>query len=108
MYLLVHKVLVRPDAKKGTTTGKRDWDKPENPIGYVKCEFHSATLNNGEAGACTIYLSHDKKGIWAHYVDDARYQEPPKSTLACIYHFFWNEIVAEMKAAMLREKGIKL
>ena len=98
MYMLVQEIIVRDDARKAY--GSRDDDGYDNEVGLVMCEFHSAKLNHGEHGACTVYLSVDKKGMYSHFVDDHRYQQVPKSTRATVFSLFWDEIESEMRKAL--------
>jgi len=98
LYMLVQRIIVREDAKKGY--GSRDDDGYDNEVGVVMCEFHSAKLDSGEHGACSVFLSVDKKGMYSSFVDDHRYQHPPKSTLATVFHLFWDEIEHEMRKAL--------
>jgi hypothetical protein len=98
MYMLVQRIIVRDGAKKGY--GSRDDDSYKNEVGVIACEFHSATLGSGEHDACSVFLSVDKKGMYSNFVDDHRYQSPPKSTLAMVFHGFWGEIESEMRKAL--------
>ncbi len=109
MYMLVKEVLVRDKAKRGTKVSEREWGDQADEVGFIRCEFHSAKhINHGEAGACTVFVSHDKNGLHINYIDDEKYQRVPKSTNVAVQSIFWPQIAAEMKAAVLREKGIKL
>lgn len=96
--MVVQRVIVRDGAKKGY--GSRDDDSYKNEVGVIACEFHSATLGSGEHDACSVFLSVDKKGMYSDFVDDHRYQSPPKSTLAAVFHCFWDEIELEMRKAL--------
>ncbi len=109
MYMLVKEVLVREDAKRGTKVSAREWGDQTDEVGFMRCEFHSAKhVNRGEAGACVVYLSHDKGGLHINYIDDDKYQRVPRGTNVAVHSIFWPQIAAEMKAAVLREKGIKI
>jgi len=98
MYMLVQEITVRDDAKRAY--GSREDEGYDNEVGFVMCEFHTTKLNSHEHGACTVFLSVDKKGMYANYVDDHRYQQVPKSTRATVFVLFWDEIESEMRKAL--------
>ena len=99
MFMLVQRILVRDEAKKAY--GSREDDSYDNEVGVIACEFHSAKkLNYREHGACSVFLSVDKEGMYSNFVDDHRYVEVPKSTRAMVFGGFWDEIESEMRKAL--------